>query len=254
MQPHPWSHPKAEKFQRQQTFLTHAVTSHPSLGYNELAQMDMEVATDFLWNESRLDIYRSDYYARLLDIAKESVLEGLFVRYPEIAEDLLRSFLMHVPHTYGKIEAIFEDLPRYCSLLEPEPHSFIDDCKCLLAYYKILHYSQDHEIKPEQRHSPSLNQLTLRSNVLVCIPENSQSDLYSLLQAPETPNSTRRGVLACMITPTEPMLMSIDAAFFPMMRCLKQGGHLHDAVMTLSEDTPPDDLTLFVRDLSRFME
>ncbi|SMF47501.1 putative DNA-binding domain-containing protein [Pseudobacteriovorax antillogorgiicola] len=155
-----------KQLKRQQEALVAAIQSDPSEPNHVIEQGLKDAGISLTSQPHRLDIYRSDYYARLVSVAKEGILAPL-VRVVEGDELwlLLRDYLIQYPCENSQLDYVYDNFPNYIrSLGENSGLSQLADwVSVTIRYWHLTWALNGHDTRPLYRNQEDLDHVFLRS-------------------------------------------------------------------------------------------
>ena len=238
-----------------QTFLVEASQSPPGMPYETIRRQDIESA-DLITNfEERISVYQSDYYHRLLALAKDIIFDRLYQRYDsEGIDQLIFDFLCETPHTSSKIEDIFSHLSSYAANRLPNLMELAEDIDCLWNYYYFIHFEKEIETQKVSI-GDDLDHIYLAEDCRFFFPLLSQSNFFTLItsQGEITDRNQKLGCLCRKITPINPGFVPLSGSHVDFIASLQGGDSLKEAIEFLPGETTSDQMSRLICQLYPFL-
>ena len=220
--------------------------SHPEIPMTNLKDLDPASASIIASPEERLELYRGEYYTRLYEIAKYTILKGFFARNQGIAEESFFAFLRQNPHRSSFLDKIFTSFPSWLSEYLPEKPWLTEEANVLVAHYFWLHYTEE---EGNRKASMDIESLFLDPTAFTACP-TGQSDLYGLIAERSHNNTNPSGIAAIKMPANSVHMTEVDSCFFPIMTALNEALPLAQAIAFIDQDCDPNSLRDFVASLT----
>ena len=210
------------KGQDEQRTLVDAVLSNPS----EDAQILHEnLHKDYRLNSpnTRLNIYRNDYYARLVNVGLDAILAPLLkLVEKESLVELIKYYLSSNKNHPNCLDRVFDEFPNFLRTLERS--DFLDEliqlASCAIEYWHFTWTVEPRSYFPVNSQEVDWNHVYLRED---CYLFSSPIETSFLGLFEDGNQEQSHGILFFKRTPQLPGVMSIDSCLMEFCRSLGEG-------------------------------
>tara|TARA_B100001094_G_C18173622_1_gene796593 strand:+ start:1420 stop:2076 length:657 start_codon:yes stop_codon:yes gene_type:complete len=201
-----------------------------------------------------IDVYRSDYFARLITLGTETLYDQLCQKYSKsIVEGLVSQFLSQTPHRHEVIEVVFSDFADFCRREHKTQLSLADDARCLWELHAYMHYTADEETVATIPAGTDLQHIFIRPDVQYIAPAESETDFYDLISSECSVTVAGRGLLFKKLSPVEPIFMGVAPVYSSLIQQMQRGHSLYQALEGIDDGCDELDLSRFIADLFDYL-